>query len=357
MRIMLKRFVQRYLSDDQAVILLVMIAVGVVAILGFGHMLIPLFAALVLAFMMEGAIDGMQHWGMRRLPALMVVFSFFMGLSVLLLVVVLPLLWDEAVALTSNFPDMLRHSQISLWRLPRKYPHLVSNHDVEGWMHTLQSQMGQVGQWLLALSPNIISHIVSLSIYMVLIPTLVFMLLKDRDTIQLWLRERLPVHRPDLTRMGEAIKKQLYRYVRGRMIEMVIVFLATYFMFLVQGLSYALLLAILVGVSVIVPYMGAIVVSVPVMVVAFFEWDGITPHFWRIISLHSVIQLIDGNLIVPLLFAEAVDLHPIAIIVAIMVFGGLWGFWGIFFAIPLAVVLRCLLVYWPVRDLEEKNKR
>ncbi len=351
-RVLINRFVARYLSDDQAVILLGMIAVGAVAILGFGHMLIPLFAALVLAFMMEGAIDGLQHWGLRRLPALFLVFGLFLSMSVLLLIVVLPLLWDEAVALTNNFPDMLRHSQISLWRLPRKYPHLVSNHDVEGWMHSLQSQMGQVGQWLLALSPNIISHVVSLSIYMVLIPTLVFMLLKDRDTIQFWLRDHLPAHRPDLSRMREAINRQLYRYVRGRMIEMVIVFLATYLMFLVQGLSYALLLAILVGVSVIVPYMGAVVVSVPVMVVAFFEWDGITPHFWRIISLHSVIQLIDGNLIVPLLFAEAVELHPIAIIIAIMIFGGLWGFWGVFFAIPLAVVLRCLLVYWPVRAVD-----
>ncbi|MNT53842.1 hypothetical protein D3C72_1909530 [compost metagenome] len=65
---------------------------------------------------------------------------------------------------------------------------------------------------------------------------------------------------------------------------------------------------------------------------------------------YLVIQALDGNLLVPLLFSEAVNLHPVAIIIAVLVFGGLWGFWGVFFAIPLATLVKAVLNAWPKRD-------
>ena len=65
------------------------------------------------------------------------------------------------------------------------------------------------------------------------------------------------------------------------------------------------------------------------------------------IIAYAVIQALDGNLLVPLLFSEVVNLHPVAIILAILFFGGLWGFWGIFFAIPLATFVKAVLNAWP----------
>lgn len=66
--------------------------------------------------------------------------------------------------------------------------------------------------------------------------------------------------------------------------------------------------------------------------------------------VYSVIQALDGNVLVPLLFSEAVNLHPIAIILSVLVFGGLWGFWGVFFAIPLATLVKALYNAWPRTD-------
>jgi putative permease len=68
---------------------------------------------------------------------------------------------------------------------------------------------------------------------------------------------------------------------------------------------------------------------------------------------YAIIQALDGNVLVPLLFSEALDLHPVAIIVSILVFGGLWGFWGIFFAIPLATVVQAVLKALPSNKDEE----
>ena len=79
---------------------------------------------------------------------------------------------------------------------------------------------------------------------------------------------------------------------------------------------------------------------------AFFQW-GTSSDFWYVIIAHTLIQIIDGNVVVPLLFSDAVNLHPLAILISILFFGTIWGIWGVFFAIPLAVLLNTLLTIWP----------
>jgi len=116
--------------------------------------------------------------------------------------------------------------------------------------------------------------------------------------------------------------------------------------FALMGLNYAMLLGALVGFSVVVPYIGAVVVTVPVALIAFFQW-GWGSEFIYLMVAYAVIQALDGNVLVPLLFSEAVNLHPVAIIVAILFFGGLWGFWGVFFAIPLAALVKAVIDAWP----------
>jgi putative permease len=74
-----------------------------------------------------------------------------------------------------------------------------------------------------------------------------------------------------------------------------------------------------------------------------------------VLIAYTVIQTLDGVVLVPLLFSEAVNLHPVAIIVAILFFGGLWGFWGVFFAIPLATVVKAVIAAWPRSDDEDLN--
>ena len=135
-------------------------------------------------------------------------------------------------------------------------------------------------------------------------------------------------------------------YVGGKFLEILVVWAATYLAFATMGLQFAVLLALMVGLSVIVPYIGAVVVTVPVVLVAFFQWGWSSDFLW-LMGVYLIVQGLDGNLLVPVLFSEVVDLHPIAIIVAVLVFGGMWGFWGIFFAIPLATVVQSILKAWP----------
>ena len=88
------------------------------------------------------------------------------------------------------------------------------------------------------------------------------------------------------------------------------------------------------------------------MLIALSQW-GFTAQFSYLIFFYILIQALDGNLLVPYLFSEKLNLHPLVIIVAVIIFGGLWGFWGVFFAIPLATLVKAIINAWP--NLEEIN--
>jgi putative permease len=87
-------------------------------------------------------------------------------------------------------------------------------------------------------------------------------------------------------------------------------------------------------------------VSVPIILVAFLEWGWTTPLLYLLIA-YAILLTFDANILVPFLFSEAVKIHPVAIIIAILFFGAVWGFWGIFFAIPLAILSKALIHSWP----------
>jgi putative permease len=127
----------------------------------------------------------------------------------------------------------------------------------------------------------------------------------------------------------------------------------TFLTFSIMGMQFAMLLSVLVGLSVLIPYIGAAAVTIPVAILAYFQW-GLSPEFLWLMLAYGIIQALDGNVLVPLLFSEVVDLHPIAIIVAVLIFGGLWGFWGVFFAIPLATLVQAVLKAWPTLTHDEE---
>ena len=170
-----------------------------------------------------------------------------------------------------------------------------------------------------------------------------------------WVWRFLPGRRALAVQVWHEVDQHIGNYVRGKFFEILVVSVVTYIAFLILGLDYALLLGLFVGLSVLIPYVGATLMTVPVVLVAYFQWGTESEMVWTVV-VYFVIQALDGNLLVPIVFSEAVKLHPVAIIVAILLFGGLWGFWGVFFAIPLATLVRAVLEAWPKPKRTEDNK-
>jgi putative permease len=345
----LRDWIQRYFSDEEAVVLAVLLFLAFTAVLTLGGMLAPVLAGMVLAYLMQGLVSTLERLRLPGGAAVGLVFALFMGVLLVFIVVVVPLLWHQLITLFNELPGMLAKWQSILLLLPERYPHLVSDEQVLQAIEVARGEIGKFGQWALTFSLSSLPLLVNIMIYLVLVPILVFFFLKDREMIGQWVRGYLPRERALITRVAQEMNRQIANYIRGKVIEIFICGGVTYIAFVALGLNYAALLALLVGVSVVVPYVGAVVVTVPVMLIALFQW-GWSDQFIYLMAVYGIIQTLDGNVLVPLLFSEAVNLHPVAIICAVLLFGGLWGFWGIFFAIPLATLFKAVLDAWPRKE-------
>jgi putative permease len=342
----LRNWLHRYFSDEQAVVLAVLLVGGFAVVLVFGGMLAPVLTGMVLAFLMQGLVNAFERAGLPQSAAVWLVFALFIGLLSLFLLVLMPLVWQQLSTLFNELPRMAGEWQSLFLLLPERYPNLITDAQVLQMIDTLRGETGKFGQWALSFSLSSLPMLVSIMIYVVLVPILVFFFLKDRQVMGDWFRTMLPAERALISQVALEMNQQIANYIRGKFIEILIVGVVTYIAFAVLGLNYAALLALLVGLSVVVPYIGAVVVTVPVALIGLFQW-GFSDQFLYLMVVYGVIQALDGNVLVPLLFSEAVNLHPVAIICAVLLFGGLWGFWGVFFAIPLATLFKAVLNAWP----------
>lgn len=346
MKAVLQRWLARYFDSEESLALLVLLVLATTVILLVGDILAPVLASIILAFLLQGLVAALERWRVPAPVAVNLAFLAFLGGAVGFLLFIMPLVWNQSTRFFSELPSMLTQGQTLLEQLVARYPKVFTEYQLNQWLGIVREQVAGLGQHILSLSLGSIPGIVALLIYIVLIPMLVFFLLKDRVLILGWFARFLPRERPKMHAVWVEMNQQFANYVRGKFIEIVVVALATYVAFALMGLNYAVLLAVLVGLSVVIPYIGAAVVTIPVALVAFIQF-GWSDAFFYLMLVYTVVQVIDGYLIVPLLFSGVVNLHPVAIMVAVLFFGGIWGLWGVFFAIPLATLLNALINAWP----------
>lgn len=343
---LIRDWFQRHFSDPQVVILVGMLIVVFAGIYFLGRMVVPFLTGLVMAYLLEGLVRFLTSWRVPRLLAVSIVFFGFMTGSFIALFWLLPMLTKQIAQLVQQIPGLITHTQALLLQLPERYPKFITDEQVVQFTTALRTELFTFGQKLLTFSVASVTGLITIIVYLIIVPMLVFFFLKDKERILNWLRAFLPKERTLATQVWLEVDNQIGNYVRGKFWEILIVWGATYATFLWLGLQYAMLLGLVVGLSVLIPYIGAAVVTLPVAIVAYAQW-GFGDELLYVLIAYAVIQAIDGNILAPLLFSEVVDIHPVAIILAILVFGGLWGFWGIFFAIPLATVVQAVLRAWP----------
>ncbi|WP_263080169.1 AI-2E family transporter [Endozoicomonas sp. Mp262] len=347
----IKDWFQRYLSDYEALVLLVLLVFGFLVVLTMGYMLAPVFAALVLAFLMQGVINCMEAKGVPHLLSVNLVFAAFVAVLLMFVLVLVPLIWEQVTHLLNEVPRMVHVGQKLFKSLPELYPGFVSERQAVLIADAISSRLAGMGQWALSFSLSKLPGALGILIYLILVPILIFFFLKDKEPLLAWIGGLLPARRRLINQVADEMNDQIANYIRGKAIEIVIVGVVSFIAFVILGLNYSALLALMVGLSVVIPYIGAAVVTLPVTIIGFFQW-GFGNEFLILMIVYGVIQALDGNVLVPLLFSETVNLHPVAIIIAVLVFGGLWGFWGVFFAIPLATLLKAVMNAWPkVQDV------
>lgn len=376
----ISQWFQRHFSDPQVVILALFLILGLLAVLLFGRMLTPVVASLIIAYLLEGGVQRLQRVGLPRLVSVVTVFTGFLAALFFLIFGLVPMLTRQVAAIVRELPNYVGMAQDWLATLPERYPQLVAPAQPAGGTGTdaviedpfngqeipgdeperqlaliseeqLSNMLDNLGRELVNYGATLVSlagvmGIVNLLIFLVLMPVLVFFFLKDKDRLVDWIRQYLPRNRALAASVWQEVDAQIGNYVRGKVLEILIVWVVTYAVFAMLGMPFAMLLSMLVGFSVIIPFIGAAVVTIPVALVALVAF-GLSASFWYVMIAYALIQALDGNVLVPILFSEVVNLHPVAIIIAVLVFGGIWGFWGVFFAIPLATLVNAVLRAWP----------
>jgi putative permease len=342
----LKNFFDKYFFDDEQYAALFIISIGIVILYFLGGIIAPVLVSILIAYILNGLTSFMEEKGNSRILALIVTLIIF-GLFYLSIFLFLPFLSRQILLLVSDIPQIYESVNSFLSNQLASYG-LQSNQLDEVVINAFSYIPTLFQNALLQLNSGF-SAVMNALLYLIIVPFLVFFLLKDRDIFINYAKNLLPQKKNLLTKIWNDLNVQLYGYLRGKGLEMIIVALVTGFVFYLQDVNYSIILAILVGLSVLIPYVGAILVTIPVVLIGLFQW-GLDSSFYIFITSYMIIQALDGNVLMPLLLGREVKLHPVIIITAVLIFGGIWGFWGLLLAIPIATFLRAILVAWPKKD-------
>ena len=334
----IQQHAERFLRDHE----LTTFTITVLAACGLTYLAVLYIPALIvgilLAYLLEGVVSRLIYWGCPRIFAISgTMIISILGIALLLLVAI-PKLATQVRALAVNIPSIE-----SLKETFDDQPEWVSEYfEWETVVSDTSELIKSAAESFVGSTLSNVGGLFSFVVYVVLIPMLVFFLLYDKDKIINWVNKFVP-----RSSMVDGLKNQLDEqfgaYVRGKIIEGLIIFALSFVAFLALDVEYAFTLAVAIGLSVIIPYVGAIAVTFPVVILGLLQF-GLSGDFWWMVGLYTIIQIIDGQVLVPLLFSEVVKIHAVAILISILLFGAVWGVWGVFFAIPLASLIKSVII-------------
>ena len=342
----LKNFFDKYFYDDEQYAAILILSIGIVILYFLGGIIAPVLVSILIAYILNGLMSFMEEKGNSRILALSVTLVVF-GLFYFSIFLFLPFLSRQILLLVSDIPQIF--DSVNLFLSNQLAGYQLQSNQLDEVVINAFSYIPTLFQNALLQLNSGFSAVMNALLYLIIVPFLVFFLLKDRDIFINYAKILLPKKKNLLTKIWNDLNMQLYGYLRGKGLEMIIVALVTGFVFYFQEVNYSIILAILVGLSVLVPYVGAILVTIPVVLIGLFQW-GLDSNFYIFITSYLIIQALDGNVLMPLLLGREVNLHPVVIITAVLIFGGIWGFWGLLLAIPIATFLRAILVAWPTRE-------
>ena len=337
---------RKIFSNEETLVFGLLLAAAFAVLFFLGDILTPFLISIIFAYLLVGMQTRLETYGLNRSFALILTYGFFLLTGIALMVWLLPLVSQQLQSLILEIPKWVNSFKFFVQGIPIKYPDLVSSDQIAGFLQSLSGQITSISQEFLKVSISGITNTLAIAVNLILLPILVFFFLFDRKSIITSCLTLLPKERRMLEQVWFEMDEQLSNYARGKAIEIVIVGSVAALIFMYFGLQYVALLSVLVGFSVLIPFLGAFIITLPVAAVGLLQFN-LTFEFWLLMGSYLALQVLDGYLLVPILFSDAVKLHPVIIMLAVFVFGGLFGFWGVFFAIPIATLIKAIWNSWP----------
>ena len=341
-----KNIFRRIFSNEETVIFFLIILSTLILFSLFIEVLTPFIISIVVAYLLVGLQKKIETYGVAQPLSTIIAFSVFIIVGAAMFTWLIPLLYVQLQSFVLDIPRLFNEFLNFVSTIPAAFPDLVNSDQISVFFQAVSSELSSISQNIVKSSISGIQSTITVLLYIILFPILVYFFLFDRKNIIEGCLRIIPGDRAMLSQVWSEMDVQLSNYVRGKVLEIFVVGIAAAILFASFGLNYGALLAVLVGLSVLIPYVGAFSITIPIVIIGLLQF-GLGTQFYLLIGLYLLLQFLDGNLLVPIIFSEAVKLHPIVIILAVFIFGSLFGFWGVFFSIPLATFIKAVWNAWP----------
>ena len=341
-----KNIFRRIFSNEETVVFFLIILSTLILFSLFIEVLTPFIISIVVAYLLVGLQKKIETYGFSQSVSSIIAFSVFIIVGAAMFTWLIPLLYVQLQSFVLDIPRIFNEFLNFVSTIPAAFPDLVNSDQISVFFQAVSSELSSITQNIVKSSISGIQSTITVLLYIILFPILVYFFLFDRKNIIEGCLRIIPGDRAMLSQVWSEMDVQLSNYVRGKVLEIFIVGIAAAILFASFGLNYGALLAVLVGLSVLIPYVGAFSITIPIVIIGLLQF-GLGTQFYLLIGLYLLLQFLDGNLLVPIIFSEAVKLHPIVIILAVFIFGSLFGFWGVFFSIPLATFIKAVWNAWP----------
>ena len=337
---------KRIFSNEETIIFSLIILTTLIIFSFFIEVLTPFIISIIVAYLLVGLQKKIESYNISESLANVLAFSIFIVVGAAMFTWLIPLLYVQLQLFVMDIPRLFNDFMNFVSTMPATFPDLVNSDQISVFFQAVSSELTSITQNLVKSSISGIQSTITVLLYIILFPILVYFFMFDRKNIIEGCLKIIPGNRAMLSQVWSEMDVQLSNYVRGKVLEIFIVGVAAAILFASFGLNYGALLAVLVGLSVLIPFVGAFSVTIPIVIIGLLQF-GLGTQFYLLVGLYLLLQFIDGNLLVPIIFSEAVKLHPIIIILAVFLFGSMFGFWGVFFSIPLATFIKAVWNAWP----------
>lgn len=369
-----KSWYSRHFSQAGTIEFALVLLAAFVVVYYFMWLVGPLVVALCIAYCLDWFVRLLVNkFKLKRMPASIITMVLFVGLSIGIIVFIVPKIVQQANQFYTSLQQISLSAQgdrkddfdtiIStrtyefIESLPDPIPSMFSQEEID--QYVLQARSSILANTTSFIRNQVMPSVVNAMtwlMYMIIVPIFTFLMLANKETLQKRFKDYiLPTNQDIIGQFWKRINGQLEAYIRGKVLHIIIITIVNTLAFMLLGVNYAFLLGFGVGLSVIIPYVGAALITIPVVLIPVFQFGFCTYVIW-ILVVYLIIQLLDGNVLTPFLFSKAMNLDAFSILSAILIFGGLWGFWGVFFSIPLATFIGSMVKYWPIKDKEGAEK-
>ncbi|NLJ56790.1 MAG: AI-2E family transporter [Firmicutes bacterium] len=335
-------------KDLTKIIILVAFLAGLAWFLGRISWVIQLLIiSLLIVYVLFPLTELLENrYRFPHFPAVGVVFLFFLLVIIAIISLIIPVLQKETKDIIRDFPFYLKQFQFYLEEVSNYLTNIDLSPDLMNALLQLPSKLQPALEEFASYSISLVFSVVD--IFFILF--IVFYLLYDFRSVRQAILKLVPAVYTRYARdVLQIIDRNMGGYIRGNIVRCSVVGILTGVVLSILGMPYALLLGIIAGILNIVLYIGPYVAAIPAVILSF---SSNTPSTLVTIIVYIAVQTIDGIILSPLLLGRAVRLKPITVIFSLLVGQQLAGVLGMILGVPLAGIIRSLLIY-----VEEERKK